>query len=83
MLIFCDFIQVYVFTTNHHLKLCPARHSFIKSHLVRHKVVNMIKVVWWCKKKNTGSNFLDASTTWERLKNSFTEGLLMFMHKFM
>ena len=22
MLIFCDFIQVYVFTTNHHLKEC-------------------------------------------------------------
>ena len=23
MLIFCDFIQVYVFTTNHHLKASP------------------------------------------------------------
>ena len=31
MLSFCDFIQVYVFTTNHHLNLVPERTSGMKN----------------------------------------------------
>ena len=41
MLDFCDFIQVYVFTTNHHLKHCFASfkflHQILKEELRRHE----------------------------------------------
>ena len=43
MLIFCDFIQVYVFTTNHHLKRTSDFSYWVKYKHIRNKVISAIR----------------------------------------
>ena len=43
MLIFCDFIQVFVFTTNHHLKVAKTQRTKFTSENLKKNVVKSIE----------------------------------------
>ena len=55
MLNFCDFIQVYIFTTNHHLKVKNIRPCHIKGENLRHDHMLITVNIFSIKRKKSAT----------------------------